>query len=246
MRIIILAAGSCSRWMGQCKHLLPVQGEPIIYRTIRLIREFKPDQPIHIITQRPFIGCKADHWIRSTDDDARASINATVLLTSEHWDPDGMTHLILGDVSFMRGTLKRIVGYTGPARVWGRMYGNKLSRKHDREIFAYSFPPKYHDYLVRCYLEAIAAEPPGEGDMWDGFNFQVAGPGLTGRIVEVMYRVMSDERRIKYLYPFLLSHDGGLWCEVGESVTDDFDYPRDYEPYCQKCGPFIDREAPPV
>ena len=41
MRIVILCAGDATRWggyLGLPKHLVPIHGEPLLHRTVRLLR----------------------------------------------------------------------------------------------------------------------------------------------------------------------------------------------------------------
>ena len=233
-----MAGGRASRWGGKCKHMMPVCGVPVLKRTVWLCGEFRPDIPVKVITWRPecMLG---DKIIPNPSGEAGLSQTLGILETAGEWSPDGMTHLILGDVSFQKGTLREILTYTGPARAWGRMWGNELTGKQDREIFAYSFPPGYHGFLKRCCEMAVASHLPEEGDMWDIFNFQCGGTGVLGRMTEKLYKMLPNESRLKYLYPFLLWWSGGLWYEVDEFVTDDFDYPEDYDKYVAKITPFM-------
>jgi len=54
MRAIILAAGKCERFGGKVKQLLPVNGEPIILRTIRQLKE-NGVCDIKVVSNRPEI-----------------------------------------------------------------------------------------------------------------------------------------------------------------------------------------------
>jgi hypothetical protein len=214
--------------------MMPVCGEPALARTVELCHEFRPDLPVRIITWRKECADLADIIITNPSGELGDTINTGILETHEHWAIHKMTHIILGDVSFRRGTLKRILNYSGGARAWGRMWGNPLTGKEDREIVACSFPPNYHRFLKKCCECAVRSHAPGDGDMWDIFNFQVCGTGVFGVIVERGYKWMSNEARMKYLYPFLLWYSGDLWCETGEGVTDDFEYPEHYDQYVSK------------
>jgi choline kinase len=49
-KVFILAAGNCSRWNGICKQLIQIDGEPLIHRTVRLIRECDENADIYIVS----------------------------------------------------------------------------------------------------------------------------------------------------------------------------------------------------
>ena len=87
--IIILAGGKSKRWGGEVKYLKEVCGEPVLHRTQRLVAHFRPDADVHTI------GTELQ----------RDNPNEVFALLKDKWSTDGMTYLILGDVSWMKGTL---------------------------------------------------------------------------------------------------------------------------------------------
>lgn len=54
-RYIIMADGKMTRWKNYQvpKHMLPVHGEPILLRTVRLVRQFAPQAQIIITSHNP-------------------------------------------------------------------------------------------------------------------------------------------------------------------------------------------------
>ena len=54
-RYIIMADGKMTRWKNFLvpKHMLPVHGEPILLRTVRLVRRFDPNAEIIITSHNP-------------------------------------------------------------------------------------------------------------------------------------------------------------------------------------------------
>ena len=54
-RYIIMADGKMTRWKNFLvpKHMLPVHGEPILLRTVRLVRRFDPNAEIIITSDNP-------------------------------------------------------------------------------------------------------------------------------------------------------------------------------------------------
>src|SRR5512138_3591682 len=116
--IIILAGGDNSRWKialsitrsnrnGVKKYEQLVNGEPVLSRTVRLCKEFRPDAQIHVIG--PLIKGQSHQ-------DVFLKVYEKGL-----WSKSGNTFLMFGDVSWMRGTLKRFLSErpTEP-KIYGR------------------------------------------------------------------------------------------------------------------------------
>lgn len=225
--VIILAGGKSKRWGGKEKYLLPVCGEPVLNRTIRLVREIRPDVEIHIIG--PSL--------------QRDNPNEVTAMTAPFWS-EGMTYILLGDVSWMKGTLRRFLSEKTKFVIYGRAGPNPLTGRPHEEIFAYAFSGTERQYIARLHIDSLCIK--GENNQWD---------------VVVLHDLEIFHPMLYHLFMILGKFPGVYWygirkfarrqnhpcfVDVGEGITDDFDEPEWYEPYCKAVEPgrLIDREVP--
>lgn len=224
--IIILAGGDNSRWNGVKKYEQLVNGEPVLARTIRLCKEFRPDAQIHVIG--PLIKGKSHQ-------DVFLKVYEKGL-----WSKTGRTFLMFGDVSWMRGTLKRFLSErpTEP-KIYGRPHGNEITGRPPKELFGGVIPAGWKDFMWKVHFDAQTLIP--NGDWWTVAELMVYDEKTRLRLLVLpkRFRDWTWFHILRKRDEFLRSR---FFVDVGESVTDDFDYPEDYPPYCEKCGPLIEKE----
>lgn len=225
--VIILAGGKSKRWGGIIKYLLPVGCEPVLNRTIRLVEEIRPDVKIHVIGPEL----------------QRDNPNEVTAMTAHLWS-DGMTYILLGDVSWMKGTLRKVITTGTMFSIYGRAGPNPLTGRPHEEIFAYAFSGIERQHIARLHIDSLHIK--GEDNQWD---------------VVVLHDLEGSHPLLYHLFMLFGNLPGVYWygirrfgrrqnhpcfVDVGEGITDDFDEPEWYEPYCKAVEPgrLIDREIP--
>ncbi len=209
IRAILIAAGEGTRWgnyTGQPKHLANFNGERLIDRTCRQLRErgiidvfvvantgdyANENSTLFIPTLHPEYG-DADKFLSST----------------ELWDPQCRTIIFYGDVFFTDKALKKILeaerkDWTmfcrfGPSKVTGTPWG---------ECFAISMLPEHHQEALTALEELAAWGIPGR---------RVGGWEWLKRMNGVPYNQLHLHKR------------HGRSVEI-DDFTDDIDFPDDYD-----------------
>lgn len=212
IRAIIIAAGEATRWgnhLGIPKHFAPIDGEPILLRTVRLIQE-------RGVT---------DIWIVGPDDD-RYRIAGTSLYvptknpknndadkflnSRELWSDERRTIVFWGDCYLTDHAVDTILGDN--RRQWNiffRFGPSEITKCRWGEIFAHSFFPEHQQQHLEK-LEYIA---------------ELANQGVLRRCggwehYRAMHLVVG--RDINKHIRFSVGVDI-------DDFSDDFDYPQDYE-----------------
>lgn len=202
-RAIILCAGESSRWQnyqGDPKHLIKIDGERLIDRTVRLIKQYSPQTEIIIVANddrykvegttlyKPELNpdnLEADNWLSSMP------------LWSE-----GKTFLMFGDIWFTDEAMQTIFGDTGEEwRVFGRESGSFITGKIWEEWFCISFYGKERVLLLGILNNLIEERKSGEIGKAGGWE----------------------------LYRSLKKTDSKNHFVVIDDFTEDFDFPKDYD-----------------
>lgn len=195
-----MAGGTDAKWgdsLGVRRHMAPVDGEPLLHRTVRQLRERGSDDVYIVGPDLPGydVATRLEPETRSWGQEA---LNA-----QSHWSNDGRTVLIYGDTVFTDSAMDIVAGFD--RRTWqlfGRFGSSDIKRYG--EIFAISWWPE-HSVAWRSSLnEAFSLCKRGiigRAGCWEAFRIM---GGARGRSV-------SRHRR----YPQLMTEilDG----------TDDFD-----------------------
>lgn len=204
-RVIVIAAGRGSRWgdyLGVPKHFAPVDGEPVIARTVRLF------------------GDLGDTWIVGSDE--RYALPGTHLFVPRHradhyeadrftnnrelWSTEGRTLLLLGDVWFSDAAAA-IIREEPDSWLWYCRFGASRYTGCERgEGFAFSFGPEHHA-LADAGLRRIVTERRA------GTLYRAQGWEL--------YRAMAGATVLFH------KRDYGHAVRI-DDWTQDFDYPEDY------------------
>jgi hypothetical protein len=200
-----MAGGDDARWgdyLGARRHFAPIEGEPLILRTVRQLRE--RDCEVYIIAERPEYRIPGTQLVPpETTQWGQEALNGWNV-----WDLNGRTLQVYGDVAFTDAALDTICG--DAVRRW-QLYGRhgRSSVKAYGEIFAIGFWPEHHDAWQAALTEAFRLKEQRvtrRAGSWEGYR--ILG-GAEGAAV--------DEHR---LYPDLMT-------EIDDR-TDDFDTPEEY------------------
>lgn len=165
MRIIIAAAGGDAKWNGHLgvpRHMVPVEGEPLLQRTIRQAAALTGD--VHVTTPDD------DRYqvagaVRHARDPGASEYDST----RDLWNESGRTVLLLGDVYFTAAAI-RVIGAWGRRayQVFGRRGASRITGTPYGEIFAASWWPEHHAQMDKhlATVHAVRAEgdvtrPPG-------------------------------------------------------------------------------------
>ena len=218
-RALILCAGSGERWgeyQGNPKHLIKIEGERLIDRTVRLIKENSPSTDIVIVANddrykiegttlhKPVLNpdnVGADNWLSSMP----------------LWNKEGRTYFIFGDIWFSEDAMKRIFDPETKDMwfVYGRENRSRFTGKEWEEWFCMSFLPKDHDHVQKT-LERVR----------DDFN-----DGRIGRAGGwEFYRALKIDDPVNH---FVIIDD----------FTEDFDFPVDYDRWIKNREKYLKKQA---
>jgi hypothetical protein len=215
MRAIIIAAGEATRWdnyLGIPKHFAKLNGEPLLERTIRLLKNEGLTKDEIIVVSHDYkldtaLNYRPDPQLHIEYSDASKFLDSTDL-----WDKAGRTLIIYGDVYFTEKAMHTIVSY--PLKDW-RLFCRPGRSKHTGtrwgECFAISFYTKDHEKALRELHRIARLKNIGHIDRCGGWEWVRAMHGL------------PDERIRK---PHLVTCP--LYFTI-DDMTDDIDYPEDYD-----------------
>jgi MobA-like NTP transferase domain len=216
MRAIVIAAGEATRWKNYLnvpKHYLQIDGEPIIERTVRLLRENGVGD-IHVVSKEYCVPhCYNFRPKLNYEQNADAD---KFLSSKELWNRNGRTVVFYGDVFFTEESMNTIVGFENDewtlfcrpdrSRITGRRWG---------ECFAQSFyateisrHEKALHRIVRLYKKGVIKRCGG----WEHYRAMVGRPDDEIRSPHIMttnYFTIDD-------------------------FTEDFDFPTDYDSFIEK------------
>jgi hypothetical protein len=217
MRAIIIAAGEATRWnnyLGVPKHLVPVDGEPIAKRTIRLLRDrgvldiflVGLDSDLYRLPGSQLYVAKKTPEYHGAD---------KFLSSQELWNTQGRTLALFGDVFFSEAAIDIIVNDSKKTwTAYGRRGASKITGKQGGEIFAQSFYPNDIDrhreklfYIIDLYNQGVINRCIG----WEHYR---AMQGATGVNVK-KHKIYQD---------FTVIDD---W-------TEDFDWPQDHVRFLER------------
>ncbi len=216
--VLVLASGKSHRWNGINKLYLNVCGEPILTRTTRLIKEIRPDIQL-IIT-----GSEATY----------PTPNQVITHYRNAWAKDGRTFVLLGDVSWRKSTLEKVLKEKNGFTIFGRSGPNKLTGRPYKEIFAMVWDHGDNDAVAGWHKDAVRFNPTG--DWWD--VVMVSDLKKTGSIVYSFMRLFACPAiYMQYLRMYGRMETHPAFKDVGESITDDIDEPEWYQPYLDAVEP---------
>ena len=209
MRYIIICAGDGKRWnnyMGVPKHLALINNEPILYRTIRLLKENGvSSNEIYLVSKEYNLEECNTYYPTLTKEfhDADKFLSSKCL-----WDLHDRTVILYGDVYFTDDAIKSIVNYTNKKwTLFCRPTASQITGKSWGECFAVNFYPRNIDKMTILLYRMV--------DMFDeGLIDRIGGWELT--------RLMARRSPKKHMEKSNLYY-------VIDDFTEDIDYAEDYD-----------------
>jgi peptidoglycan/xylan/chitin deacetylase (PgdA/CDA1 family) len=228
--VVIMAAGPAHRWgnyLGVPKQLIEVEGEKLLHRTIRLLRENGVDKIFITVPKKGAFGkLNVDEEIVGNP---KHEINK-FLNAKEH----AGAVFLWGDCYFSEKAIKTILKNEEPLMFFGNAGGNKYTGKKWGEIFAVKTNNEFFKKVVE--LEKHKEEMPRCAS-WELFGFISTGkmpdrnfaPHKIGETDNGL--CIPDPEKIKRYFTQI--HD----------FTDDFDYPADYDNWIKRYNKHFLKDA---
>lgn len=142
-KIIVACAGPQDKWngaLGTSSHLVPDRnGEPILHRTVRLVKHLAPQAEV-VITTPPGAGVGYLYPGARTEPVHPNQPNE-YWSTARHWDERRRTVVLLGDVWFTEEALRTVLEHRDGFWVYGNPRPSKLTGSPYGEIFAFAVTP---------------------------------------------------------------------------------------------------------
>lgn len=211
-RAILIADGEAKRWgnyMNIPKHLVKIEGEPIIHRAVRLLNE-RNVRDVHVV------GPNDDRYRIEGSQLYRAKKNPKnfdadkFLNSAPLWNLEGRTIVLYGDVFFTEAAMDTIVfSQTEDWRLFCRFDASQLTGTPYGECFAQSFYPKDIDRHREKLLYIAKLKGANTIQRCGGWEHYRAMQGLKGRDVGLHQRLPG---RVEI-----------------DDWTDDFDSRQDYD-----------------
>lgn len=214
-RVILLCAGHGERWgnyLGIPKHLVEVDGERLVDRTVRLVRERTIDATIFIISFDPRCEVAGTMRFEPGHGPERFTDTDKFLSSAELWSDDSPTIVLYGDVFFTEAAMETICSYDRDTfAFFGRPRPSECTGHLWQEMFALAIPPGSREHLLRTMREVRDMLTAGDIRRGGGWECYRHACGLKPICI---YEVKSD----------VADH----FVEI-DDFTDDFDTSFDYE-----------------
>lgn len=191
-RAIILAGGKGDRWdnyLGVPKHLIEVDGETLIARTARGLRERKMDVVILGPSDDPryHVPGTQVHDPAFVGDETDKHLSAMLW-----WVNYGLTTVTYGDAWLSEDVMDALALRASSFRVVGRANGSAYTGKGYGEPWGYSFTPDGQGRLAQAIVTTKARAMAGivnRGNVWDIYRDMVGLPlndhVVVGRFVDI-------------------------------------------------------------
>lgn len=225
MKVVIQCAGESSRWgdaLGVPKHLVPIHGEPVLHRAVRLIHELAPDAEVVLGVKD---GRDPDYRI---DGAARRAVKldpsreqADKVLSSEHlWSASERTVLLFGDVFWTRAAMIDVLTNGDPWTAFCRFGGSLVTGCRHAELFGFAFDPEHRSTIADAANRCVDLARAGQLTKWSGGwqVYKAAAGAPVDHIVGVKH-------------PNYSTRDLGHAVEI-DDWTDDFDKADDWDRWC--------------
>lgn len=204
MRVLIACAGPDTKWgnhLGVPRHLVPMDGEPLLHRTVR--QALKVSTDVHVI---------------SGTADERYNLPGTSWHVSDHptpneflssrtwWSHETRTLLLLGDTYYTDAAMETIAGFA-PERwqLFGRKEASALTGKPWGEYFACSWWPKHTRMMLENLEQVLMARRVGIAQRCGGW--------------ELLRSIQRTPLNDHIVQPH--------WFSEIDDLTDDLDFPVD-------------------
>lgn len=185
--VIIIAAGDGTRWnnyMNIPKHLIEIDDEPILHRTVRQVKGHGAN--VWVVskqqTKKLYSKAGADIYVPTFNEemvDGDKFYNS-----SELWNRDGRTIILYGDVYFSDDAMDTIMGWTQPQfRLFARAFESKITGTPYGECFAISFYEGDVDYCLSALRKIARLYKWGILPRCGGWEFYRAMIGLPDELI---------------------------------------------------------------
>ena len=210
MRAIILAAGEATRWgdyLGVRKHLIPIKGEPLVHRTVRMLAERHVEDIVVMARDEDAERYVVPPARRGVPDVVDREWVQEMEPSRKYWAVDGRTMILYGDCYFSDAILDEMVKDPGDVwHVYARRDGSEHTGKTWGEMFGWVFSPQHHRVLDDARNAVIRFRNNGVMKRALGWEVhQMATVGMRGWNTQGPHFVQWDDE------------------------TDDFDYPSDWD-----------------
>jgi hypothetical protein len=212
--VIILAGGAGTRWgnhTGKQKHLLEVDGERLIDRTVRLARKYAEHTNIHVVSEGLFVGgtqAVRPRTVLGTDHDKLAAY-------SHYWDSASRTVILWGDIWLSEAGAEKIFTDESDDILWfGRLGPSYITGKRYGEFWAVGFTAEASSDFAAAVRVAARRFKRGEIPRDNSWS---------------VYFTLHPECK-------LLDGTYGrakTWREVDDQ-TEDFDFPHDWDRWIKR------------
>lgn len=215
--VFILAAGKSTRFGGYPKQLLELNGETLLRRTIRLIREINPKIPIYVVAFRKELFYK-DVIVINTHGSTE-TVSESILFTEPYW---GQRNVFLtGDAVFYPESLREIIYSTGYFSA-GKVY----KKEHSGERVAIGFDIKDHEKVC----DVCVAAGKNHGLRW----FCISHHPIVKKLIETEYPLGLRPVVHFGVYHIILKvvnfYTLTNHLELSDATTD-IDTPEEYQDY---------------
>jgi CTP:molybdopterin cytidylyltransferase MocA len=213
MRAIIICAGEAARWgnyLNTAKHLVLIDGEPILYRLVRLLRD-RGVTDIYIVSKDDprYKVDGASQFVARLNYEENADADK-FLSSKELWSKEGRTVVFYGDTYFTDEAIETIVSHEGKDWVlFCRPKASDITGSPWPECFAQSFYPHQIQQHEAALHRIACLYKQGRLKRCGGWEH---------------YRVMAGINPKK-------RKEFGKRLIVIDDFTDDFDYPKDYDEF---------------
>ncbi|MCG7866906.1 MAG: NTP transferase domain-containing protein [Candidatus Thiodiazotropha taylori] len=132
-KIFIMCAGESKRWnnhLGVVKQMVPIDGEPLLHRTVRLLNE-RGFNSIHVVTNNPTISSPAVTYIKPKNHNWLVE---SIYSLEEYFHDENI--ILLGDVFFTPNALDQICSNTQDISIFGRPHPSDITGCPYKELFA--------------------------------------------------------------------------------------------------------------
>jgi molybdopterin-guanine dinucleotide biosynthesis protein A len=224
MQIVFTCAGAQSRWgnyMNLPKHLIPINGRPLLQRNIELFSRFFEEQKYHVV-----IGKEALRELYSVDDRIVFYVPESIK-EDEHLlktlipflqAAEDAVLVLLGDVIFSEDCVKKIYDNSTSQvfNVFGRKHKSKITGGKWGELFAFYIPRSFINSLIAAVDSVEQLYQTKKINRFSGWE-----------IISYIYS-NNDPSKIQHTFNDRLFPDSFI--EI-DDTTEDFDWPDCYNTY---------------
>ena len=173
-RVIILAAGSSTRWnnfRGTPKHLTKVEGKTLLERTCAQFLKYTEDVCVIGLDERYQVDGTSLYVIKS--DNTNWQDASKFLSAKDLWLRDGRTILVFGDVYFTSEAVKTIMKNKDSFKFFLRQEANEETGAKDKEIFALSFDQTMTEKIAQSVLYLVSTAQMSQQAEWALYRYTI-------------------------------------------------------------------------